>query len=108
MSSIIRGSDDFDSAEIIGQNQTWQDVTGSRATGVTYTNTSGKPIVAIITMFGASGSGTDFTIDSVVVAVVKQDVQAAYRSATTLIVPNGSTYNVSAAGQGMQTWSELR
>lgn len=28
----------------IGVNQTWQDVTASRTIGVTYTNTTGKPI----------------------------------------------------------------
>lgn len=34
--------------EIFGNSQSWQNVTGSRANGVTYTNTTGKPIIAAI------------------------------------------------------------
>ncbi len=32
----------------IGVGQTWQDVTSSRASGVTYTNSTGKPITAVV------------------------------------------------------------
>lgn len=35
----------------IGVGQTWQNVTASRAFGVTYTNTTGKPIVLMISFY---------------------------------------------------------
>jgi len=43
----------------IGYSQTWQDVTASRAAGTTYTNTTGRPITAIITVNNNASFQTD-------------------------------------------------
>jgi hypothetical protein len=87
----------------IGVGQTWQDVSGSRTAGVTYTNSTGKPIMVSVR---TTATATDFTItvDSVVTAQVTNI--ATTRMFMTTIVPNGSTYVVSGYQSG--SWAELR
>lgn len=94
----------------IGVNQTWQNVSASRAIGVTYTNTTGKPIsvsllpimsVPVLVLLGVDGNAINF-----------QQGQAAgdNRQSVTAIVPNGSTYNIVTAFGSLSsfTWWELR
>lgn len=83
----------------IGVGQTWQDVTASRVSGTTYTNTTGKPIQVYV-----NGNGTGSPV------VVVNGVQIAYDTVNyfvppTFIVPNGATYSVTVA---ISKWSELR
>ena len=109
MASVIRGSDNFDSLvhQGIGVNQTWQDVTSSRANGVTYTNTTGKPIFVWIT--SSPWGATEAT--SVSIAGISSF--ECHRSPsgttydTTLIVPNGTTYSY-YHNIGFSKWLELR
>ena len=83
--------------------QSWQNVTGSRALGTTYTNSTGRPIIVAINTFGAGT--TTITIGGVA-------VQIAYCWAGHTdgggwaIVPVGVTYVVSGASLG--NWYELR
>ena len=50
----------------IGFNQTWQDVTSSRSAGVTYTNSSGKPIgVSIVHTSTNNTAITSITVGGV-------------------------------------------
>lgn len=95
----------------LGVDQTWQNVTSSRVVGVTYTNSTGKPIELSIVLF-ISGLNTSPNLIVSGVSVVSvgsmntQYVTACYLSAT---VPNGATYSVAAtAGVGISNWSELR
>ena len=85
----------------IGVNQTWQDVTASRSAGVTYANTTGKPIVVWCRL--ATGSTDLFYVGSVVAGVGYANTATQITS----IVPNGSTYSWSS-GANIVTWSELR
>jgi hypothetical protein len=87
----------------IGVGQIWQDVSGSRTAGVTYTNSTGKPIMVSVR---TTATATDFTItvDSIVTAQVTNI--ATTRMFMTTIVPNGSTYVVSGFQGG--SWAELR
>ena len=87
----------------LGVNQTWQDVSGSRTAGVTYTNSTGKPIMVSIR---TTATATDFTITVNGVVTAQVTNIATTRMQMTTIVPNGSTYVVSGYQGG--SWAELR
>ena len=82
----------------IGTGQTWQVVTGSRTSGVTYTNDTGKSIMVSI----QSQAGASFAVNGVVAASSGINDANNYLAA---VVPSGATY--SAAGS-ISRWSELR
>ena len=76
----------------LGVGQTWQDVTASRAAGVTYTNTTGKPIMVIISDSLSSGWSTSVTVDGGSFVFGGNN---SYGSAS-FIVKDGGTYIFSA------------
>lgn len=90
----------------IGVNQTWQDLTGSRAESVTYTNTTGKPIFIHLSI--ESGAGQDIYIDGVIM-IKSVDATAGNTADMFAIIPNGSTYRwESTTAPTLFIWSELR
>lgn len=93
----------------IGDGQTWQDVLASRTTGVTYTNTTGKPILVNVqsSQTGGSNPSTYITVNSVKAA---QDGQSNVAGGGTMsvIVPNNGTYVVTTASNQPTIWVELR
>jgi hypothetical protein len=93
----------------IGAGQTWQDLTLVRSAGTTYTNNTGKPIQVMITTYKLGGSAaTQFFVGDVLIGFTDGTGTNDYAgsSATSFIVPNGSTYRASAAL--IQHWAELR
>ena len=88
----------------LGDGQTWQNMTASRSSGVTYTNSTGKPISIIVTC-GLNGS----TISLTIAGSVRQSMgnTGAGNGNVTGIVPNGATYSVTAPST-IDNWSELR
>jgi len=94
----------------LGINQSWQNV--SRALGSTYTNSTGSPIMVIVSVASAAGNyqtlnanvnGTSFLIG--------QDANSggATYCTGTFVVPNGHYYIVTGTGgAGLQQWVELR
>lgn len=86
----------------LGSGQTWQSVTGSRSSGVTYYNTTGRPIVLLINAF--SGTSMTFAVNGV------NQVQFANAAATAqlYIVPAGASYSYTISGGGITSWAELR
>lgn len=112
MPSVIRGSDNFDTAVPppgLGIGQTWQNVLSSRSSGVTYQNTTGKPIYVYVR--GGSASGGSGIVANV--GVSSPNVQVAAQSAyfgnpgIWFVVPDGHYYNASS-GNGIVAWAELR
>ena len=104
-------------SESIGVNQTWQNVTASRALNVTYTNSTGKPIVINATISG-NGAGTT-TAKGLVNGIEITRSWASYTTSgfatgamVTFIVPAGGTYLVdlvpSGPTQTLYSWSELK
>jgi hypothetical protein len=103
----------------IGISQTWTNVTGSRAYGTTYTNSTGKPIYVSVSGVSTSpaGGAIMFYIGGTLIAVqgsVQNDSSASFHNIT-MIIPDGITYSVSAypggGGNGnsiLQQWYELR
>ena len=89
----------------IGVGQTWQNVTASRSAGVTYTNTTGKPIMVFLGT-GETRSST-YGLDSWAVIYVDNIIVASATnnnshvtsgvpvSSAQTIVPPGSTYKFS-------------
>ena len=97
----------------IGVGQTWQDVTASRASGVTYTNSTGKPIALEV----ACETKSTNTIIKFVINGTPQGRTGAGASVgigdvkiLSIIVPNGATYacTVFAGSFALDTWFELR
>jgi hypothetical protein len=87
-----------------GVGQTWASYVGSRSFGVTYYNTTGKPIAVSVRLSGYNGSCLIY-VDGVLVSngYGYNNVGEANAYAT---VPVGSSYSVS--GGGLSTWAELR
>ena len=89
----------------IGVGQTWQNVTASRVTGTTYTNSTGKPI--FISAYGVfiSNNTTTLVINGVNVQLDGVDQGFTYPKVVA-IIPNGATYSITGWNAGK--WFELR
>lgn len=96
-------------AKSLGINQTWQDLTGSRAKDTVYTNSTGRPIqVSVVITQGNSGL-TSLTIGGLSISE-GAPVALGERYSLQGIVPAGATYSIATLG-GVSTlfrWSELR
>lgn len=86
----------------LGKNQSWQDVTASRAAGVTYTNTTGKTILVAIS---CDAGGNWFRVDDVPVIFMQE--ANTNRSSMCVAVMNGSTYSLDLNVSNLN-WVELR
>jgi hypothetical protein len=88
----------------VGVGQTWQDVTGSRSVGVTYTNTTGRPIVVCVNGFGSTAANP---VRIIVDGVIVSRFEPIAVGNTQAVVPTGSTY-IFFAPNGLVTVVELR
>ncbi len=97
--------------QVIGVGQTWQNVTGSRAIGTLYTNSTGKPIEVIV---ACTGNGTNglfgVTLNSAVTVYSPSTYGGGVWTSMSFIVPDGNTYQLSQQGSNvtLQVWAELR
>ena len=82
--------------QAFGVGQTWQNLTSSRASDVTYTNSTGKPILVVVNTYG----GTSI-VDGVTLRYTGVDMEGDW----SFIVPSGSTYSVTGS---IRSWAELR
>ncbi len=100
----------------VGINQTWQNVTASRASGTTYTNTSGRPIEIIVRASGTStvNAGSLNVIVSGLtlgVCTLSESNGTQWNGLTqtiSVIVPNGATYSCTVTNGTINQWAELR
>ena len=91
----------------LGVGQTWQNVTGSRASGVTYTNNTGKPIQVVISVFSTSSIESN-VLNVGGVTLLDGDLgTAGMVSIQSFVVPNGVSYSFTTTSQ-IRSWSELR
>jgi hypothetical protein len=89
--------------------ETWNDVTGSRSSGTTYTNSYAYPI-AVSASGSAANGGPSITIVVNGVTVSNFNWQfngAGARSGGFTIVPAGATYSLTFNGSGIAFWTEL-
>lgn len=91
----------------IGSGQTWQDVTASRVSGTTYTNSTSTPIQLAITTYKVGNSPTNFYIGGVRVGFTNAigTNEVGNWTVSSFIVPVGSSYRVDG---GFDLWVELR
>lgn len=85
--------------QVIGINQSWNNVTGSRASNTTYTNTTERPIQVMINGSWNTGS---VTLNGVSIPI--QD--GSEWTTLSFVVPAGHTYGTSTGT--ISSWSELR
>ena len=94
-----------------GIGQYWQDVTGSRAKNVVYTNNTGKPIeVSIKVAYEDSDGGLIVSVGGVDIGKVRGNAPSGsgyWETTLNFTVPNGSVYSASG-GSDVFGWSELR
>lgn len=89
---------------IFGVGQTWQDVYASRVSGVTYTNTTGKPIQ--VSIFSGSNSTFTYTIGTITREYSTSAVASSYQNIT-FTVPNNTSYSAQYTAAA-KNWLELR
>ena len=93
---VLKDSLDTAITSSLGVGQTWQNLTSSRASGVTYTNSTGKPILVVVNTY----AGTSI-VDGVTLRYIGDDSEGDW----SFIVPSGSTYSVTG---NIRSWAELR
>lgn len=97
----------------IGIGQTWQDVTAQRQIGVTYTNTTGRPIALSVTLQSGGLGGTADIKLSVNGQIVYLQYVGGMNATPSLgafwILQAGDTYSLTAQSSGnIVKWLELR
>ncbi len=97
----------------IGIGQSWQDVTAQRQIGVTYTNTTGRPIALSVTLQSGSLGGTADIKLSVNGRIVYFQYVGGMNASPSIsafwILQAGDTYSLAAQSSGnIIKWLELR
>lgn len=100
----------------VGDKQTWQNMSTSRAIGVSYTNATGRPIVVSVALKNTSSGNMSLGIKAIVngVTVADQSIYATgidFKCSASFIVPAGGVYQISKYGShtaSVSHWSELR
>jgi hypothetical protein len=109
--SVITPAKLFDVVKIksIGWDQTWQNLSGSRAFSTAYLNNTGKPImISVIASFGNVTGYTELYVDGLRIQSQYNDPDASNMDQTvSAIIPNGQTYQVSSTGT-LNMWAEMR
>lgn len=106
--TVVQGQGGTLTPASLGVGQTWQDVTASRALGTTYYNTTGRPVLAVITI--TFGSGTSMTMSIGGVSITMDGSHASTeRTTNTFVIPPGVSYSYSTSGgDTLFKWAEIR
>jgi hypothetical protein len=91
----------------IGIGQTWQDVTGSRSIGTTYTNNTGKPIMILVGVQLSVGQAPSVNLNGLGNMQMYSSQNSPQGAPISFIVPDGNTYALTVAGSVLK-WLELR
>lgn len=92
--------------QALGVGQTWQVVTGSRVSGTTYTNSTGRPIMVRVVGAGSNQTITS-SIGGVALGVIVNNNTASAVS-DFYVVPSGATYSSTMGAGTILSWAELR
>ena len=87
-----------------GVEQSWQDVTADRIANVTYTNTTGKPIMVAISGDNSGAGSAILYINGT--QVIKDNSASGVNSVLCSIVPSGATHSTDMSS--IIIWAELR
>lgn len=94
----------------LGYGQTWQNVTGSRAAGTTYYNTTGKPKSATARVQAISAAAAaNFSANGVAnVGYIEVNTAIGLMANVYLpVIPPGAPYALSLSGMVLVQWFEL-
>lgn len=92
-----------------GLGQTLQNLTASRALGVTYTNTSGKPITIHVTASAAAaGSSLGFFTGGFEGCISTATAAGNGIGISAVVLPGGSYAVIQSGGATLQSWIEIR
>lgn len=98
---------DLTAPNLIGQSQTWQDVTGSRSSSTEYTNSTNRPImVAVETTTGTFGRLQVRNVAGTGTWISVGGLPTTGAGAASAIVPPGAGYR--CTHDTINAWSELR
>ena len=103
----LSGTNTGDGALSIGVGQTWQDVTSSRSSGATYTNSTSKPITAVVSLRDYGVSPATAFVGAIRVIYIS-DLSYNAAASFTFIIPAGSTYKFDYSPNPLESWVELR
>jgi len=96
----------FCTSQDLGVGQTWQNVTASRVTGTTYTNTTGKAIQCVFSFSSANTIQIGITVDGTTISR-STNTSGTLEHSISVIVPNGSNYIYTTGGSVVKMF-ELR
>jgi hypothetical protein len=102
-----QGGQALNAMSSLGYGQTWQVVTGSRASATTYYNTTGKPIAVFVTATSTTGPAQLWTVNGVSLGTLMTVASASGTWNCSLIIPVGQSYLVTITGT-LGVWIELR
>lgn len=106
------GGNAMDAMQSLGYGQTWQafTVTAQRNFGVTYYNTTGKPIEVTVTCNNSSQSNYTAVVNGQTMWISTHLASTAIQLAARCLVPPGQSYQItSSAGTPLSpVWTELR
>ncbi|EMM9642005.1 phage tail protein [Providencia rettgeri] len=98
----------------LGYGQAWQNVKASRAVGTVYTNSTGKPIVLLVTASTSANdrmNGINIHVNGVVIATSMTYGNGA-KAPVSAVIPHGSTYKIDypsgTVSPFIHQWFELR
>lgn len=92
----------------LGVNQSWSDMTSSRALGTTYTNTTGRPIQVFVCVTD-TGISAPLTYSIGGITVTSQDLGTYAPPTLSFVIPNGSSYSIANNNAcTINKWLELR
>lgn len=93
-----------DVTNAVGNGQTWQNVTSSRSSGTSYTNSTSAPITVC---FSCGHYSSTIVVDGVTISSISNTPNW-FPFSITFIVPAGKTYSITFSSAGYTTWAELR
>lgn len=110
--TVTNATNATNATNILGNGQTWTDVTSSRALSTSYTNSTGKPIMLIVTASrgGASTASLDISVDGGSSFRFASNTNSGGGNTCTgnIVIPIGQTYNVTSSDASISQWWELR
>lgn len=90
----------------VGDGQTWQNVSGSRVVGTSYTNSTGQAIQVSISLAGTSGRYVEVSPDGSAWLTISHTGGSTTNHQ--FVVPNGYRYRVGGGAITVNSWTELR
>ena len=92
----------------LGYGQSWQNVSGSRVSGTTYTNSTTKPIAIKVLINVGAGEGANLTVSGIMLDQVGNNMPVTTPLSLSCIIPIGVSYVVTMSATPSYVWTELR